>query len=213
MIWENLSNSWRICLHEAWEAYCSGSAPIGAVITDRNDNVLSRGRNSISTPISNGNHLAGTRVAHAEMNALAGLNPEIEAKKCILYTTTEPCPMCIGAIRMCQIGELHYASKDNVAGSIELLNTTPFMRRKPVAVIELQDEDLEVLLVAMNVEFRLQTKKAEQHWVIDAWNDMCTNGVQFGYRLFESGQLRVMRDQQVGMGTVLSTLEILFREI
>jgi hypothetical protein len=46
-VWEELSEPWRACAEEAWEAYRRGSLPIGAVVTDALGNVLSRGRNRI----------------------------------------------------------------------------------------------------------------------------------------------------------------------
>jgi tRNA(adenine34) deaminase len=44
-MWEDLSIPWKVSFEEAWEAYCSGSLPIGAVLVDSDHNIISRGRN------------------------------------------------------------------------------------------------------------------------------------------------------------------------
>jgi len=31
-MWNRLSIPWKVCFEEAWEAYCKGSIPIGAVL-------------------------------------------------------------------------------------------------------------------------------------------------------------------------------------
>ena len=46
-LWECLSAPWRACMEEAWTAYCAGSVPIGAVITDAVGQVIAHGRNCI----------------------------------------------------------------------------------------------------------------------------------------------------------------------
>ena len=58
MIWATLADPWRVCLEEAWTAYCAGSVPIGACITDATGSVLARGRNRIFEPPAGGDCLA-----------------------------------------------------------------------------------------------------------------------------------------------------------
>ncbi len=199
MIWESLSHPWQSSLEEAWAAYCAGGAPIGAVITDAQGQIIAHSRHRI----------AESRIAHAEMNALAELPPWINAQPCVVYTTLEPCPMCTGAIRMCQIGQVHYAAHDPAGGSSALLQATPFMRRMPCTVIGPERTDLAALLIAMNTEFRLVMQKSP--WVIEAWRTLYPEGVDLGYRLMESGQLRQLCKQQASVADVVSTLEQLIR--
>ena len=33
-MWADLTLPWQACLEQAWIAYCSGTIPIGAVVTD-----------------------------------------------------------------------------------------------------------------------------------------------------------------------------------
>ena len=65
--------------------------------------------------------VAGTRVAHAEMNALAHLPLDRQYFDCVLWTTLEPCAMCIGAAWLGTIGAVRYAGSDVYAGSAKLI--------------------------------------------------------------------------------------------
>jgi tRNA(adenine34) deaminase len=191
VLWQSLSEPWRACLDEAWAAYCAGSVPIGAVITDCAGQILSRGRNRIYDREPSGRAIWGTRLAHAEMNALAPLDPrEIQLEACVLYTTTEPCPMCTGAIRMCHIGEVRYASRDTMGGSVALLQATPFMQLHPCRVVEPERADLEALIIALHVELALRLATTRTLMLPGAWQAVSPAGVQLGTELFHSRQLQ-----------------------
>jgi tRNA(Arg) A34 adenosine deaminase TadA len=90
----------RMALDEAKRA----DFPFGAVII-RDGNVIARG----------GNHGRSHKdpTAHGEMVAIrnAVASPGADAMKgATLYTTGEPCPMCMGAIIWCHIGRVVYAA-------------------------------------------------------------------------------------------------------
>ena len=90
----------RIALDEAKRA----DFPFGAVII-RDGNVMARG----------GNHGRSHKdpTAHGEMVAIRNAveSPGADAMKgATLYTTGEPCPMCMGAIIWCHIGRVVYAA-------------------------------------------------------------------------------------------------------
>jgi tRNA(Arg) A34 adenosine deaminase TadA len=188
MFWNHLSEPWRASVEEAWAAYCGGSVPIGAVITDCTGRIVARGRNCMYEADVEGYPLSGNRMAHAEMNALLGLTgQEVDHRACTLYTTLEPCPMCIGAARMHAVGEVQYAARDPVAGSATFATMTPFMRRWPIVVTGPHDEALEAVLLALHTDFNLRhgggwTRTSEQ---VRA----CADGIDLGRRLFESGEL------------------------
>src|SRR4051794_12741046 len=98
VLWETLTPPWQACLEEAWAAYYAGSVPIGAVITDTAGQILARGRNRMGEQDAQGNTLYGHRLAHAEVNALLALDhTAVDPAACVLYSTTEPCPLCTGA--------------------------------------------------------------------------------------------------------------------
>ncbi len=53
---------------------------------------------------------SGDKTEHAEMNALRKLNQLIynDEEDLILYSTAEPCPMCMGAILWCGIKKVKF---------------------------------------------------------------------------------------------------------
>ena len=194
MFWNRLTLPWQICLEEAWTAYCAGSLPIGAAITDAAGRVLARGRNRIYESTPDGPTLFGHRLAHAEVNALVALDYRaVDPHTCVLYTTTEPCPLCTGAIRMIGLSAVHYASRDTAAGSIALLEATPFMRRRAIWVVGPSDPDLEAIIVALHTELILDPPMARPAWLMEAWEAVVPRGVALGRRLYATGDLARLR--------------------
>lgn len=66
--------------------------PLGAVVV-KNGEIIGRGRNSV---LANNDS-----TAHAEVTAIRGACKTLkhfQLSDCILYTSCEPCPMCLGAI-------------------------------------------------------------------------------------------------------------------
>jgi tRNA(Arg) A34 adenosine deaminase TadA len=110
--WQVLDEGWTAALDEAWQSWCDGSAGVGASITDANGVVIARGRNR-RHDTRDGDGLAGSRVAHAEMCALAAL-PDGSFDGRTLSTTFEPCLMCAGAIILCAVPRVRYAAADPV---------------------------------------------------------------------------------------------------
>lgn len=132
MIWHSLTLPWQTAVSLAWDAYCAGSLPIGSVIVDGDGRIIAQGRNTIHETESS-SPLHGSRLAHAEMNALVGLGQSgIAAESCTLYSTMEPCMMCMGAIRMMRIGAVHFAAHDPFAGGACLVETAPYQVMGPL---------------------------------------------------------------------------------
>jgi tRNA(adenine34) deaminase len=152
-MWETLSEPWRACVDLAWEAYRADSLPIGAVVADTEGRVLAGGRNRIYERSGPGDVVFGHNLAHAELNALLSLDLDAnDPRACVLYTTTEPCPLCAGAMRMTDVGELRYAAREPWAGSAAMFETVPYLRRSNVRVLGPEDGRLETVLVALQVE-------------------------------------------------------------
>ncbi len=192
MLWEELARPWQCCLEEAWLAYCSGSAPIGAVVTDAAGHIIARGRNRIYDAVGAGEYLHGHDLAHAEVNALVTVDyTGLDCQTCALYTTTEPCPLCIGAFYMSGLRELHYASRESWAGSVNMLGTTPYLQRKRIRLFGPADPELEALIVALHVAFtyRRDGFAPRVQWVQDTWLATSAQGVYLGEALFSSGDL------------------------
>jgi len=197
-LWQSLSPPWQACLALVWEAYCDDCTPIAAVVTDAAGNILSTGRNRIRPRHKMDGHGRGWEIAHAETEALhnldyAGLDPH----PCILYTTTEPCPMCIGTFYMSGLRTLYYAARDPYAGSVDLLGTTWYMSRKPVTVHG-PDPRLEPILTALFAEqeiHRHDERLPEDHlW--QKYRKTIPEGVTLGLQLARSRTLVDLRDRQ-----------------
>lgn len=197
MGWNDLSIPWRAAFQQAWEAYCSGSLPIGCVIADRDESVLFSGRNRMYEDDAADGSLAGNHLAHAEMNALAPIRSDvIDPSQCILYSTMEPCPMCTGAIRMIKVGAVHYAARDPMAGSIALLEATPYMRRGGITVSGPAPSPIENFSVALNVAAFLSKHPGSDFPVrmMSAWQPLVPDAVRLGQMMHDTGMLERMRD-------------------
>lgn len=104
MLWELIAPPWRACLEEAWEAYRAGSIPIGAAVVDAAGAVVARGRNRTREARGPSGLVFGGRLAHAEVNALLALREgAVDPRSATLYATTEPCPLCMGAVAMANV--------------------------------------------------------------------------------------------------------------
>lgn len=78
--------------------------PFGAVIVDKQGNIISTGNNQV---LKNNDPTAHAEIV-AIRNACAKLNT-YDLSDYILYTSCEPCPMCLSAIIWSNIKEIYYA--------------------------------------------------------------------------------------------------------
>jgi tRNA(Arg) A34 adenosine deaminase TadA len=160
------------------------------VVTGPGGDIIARGRNRIFEPLGAHPHLSGTRLAHAEMNALlAFAEVGVEAGDCTLYTTMEPCVMCIGAIRMHKIPRVRFAARDPLAGGVALVGGTPFMEQGFTSIVGPQRDDLEVMLIAMLAEFLIRCYHSPWASLVGSMDPTCGVGVRLGRTLAESGTL------------------------
>ena len=71
----------------------NGNHPFGAVLVNQNGEILLRAENTVVT--------SRDITAHAEVNLIRQATAKYDReflKNCTIYTSTEPCPMCAGAI-------------------------------------------------------------------------------------------------------------------
>ena len=87
--------------------------PFGAVITDKEGNIIAKGNNQV---LKNNDPTAHAEVV-AIRNACKALNT-YDLSECILYTSCEPCPMCLSAIIWSNIKEIYYACTKKDAAEI-----------------------------------------------------------------------------------------------
>ena len=87
--------------------------PFGAVITDKEGNIVATGNNQV---LKNNDPTAHAEVT-AIRNACKALNT-YDLSDYILYTSCEPCPMCLSAIIWSNIKEIYYACTREDAANI-----------------------------------------------------------------------------------------------
>lgn len=107
--------AWRPCFELAWESFQAGSLAVGAVLVDERGTIVSSGRNRLN---EKDGPVAGSRIAHAELNALATL-PPADYDGHTLYTTLEPCLLCTAALRLSHVGAVRFAAADPLWAGIE----------------------------------------------------------------------------------------------
>ncbi len=95
------------------ESVKSGGGPFGSVII-KNNEIISEGMNRVTKN--------NDPTAHGEIvairNACKNLN-DFSLKGCELYTSCEPCPMCLSAIYWSRVDKIYYANTRDDAKKID----------------------------------------------------------------------------------------------
>lgn len=94
----------------------SGEVPVGAIVVDKEGNIIGRGFNKVIADAD--------PTAHAEIMAIrqaAKVKKNYRLEKCTLYVTLEPCPMCAGAIMNSRFSRLVYGVPDEKGGAVDNL--------------------------------------------------------------------------------------------
>ncbi len=130
--WASLEPHWQAAFELMWEAYVAGTIPVGAVITDGTGAVVARGRNRITE--EHEGSVAGTRLAHAEINALTQLPASSRYVDHTIHSTLEPCLLCFGALSISRLGAIDYAASDPYAGACRIEIDIPLVQNGPIAV-------------------------------------------------------------------------------
>jgi tRNA(adenine34) deaminase len=151
-----LEQAKRICLQLAWEAFGAGSVPVGAVVLDGLGAVVASGRSRMYEPTAPAPELANSLLAHAEVNALVGLDPRRRYDDHALVTALEPCPLCIGALAMSTVGTLVYLAADPYGGAVGRLSDTAHTARVQVKTYGPSRDGLSTLISALHVACYLQ---------------------------------------------------------
>jgi tRNA(Arg) A34 adenosine deaminase TadA len=91
----------------------NGGGPFGAVIV-KDGEVVSTGCNCVTTIYD--------PTAHAEVNAIREACSKLQNFKledCVIYSSCEPCPMCLSAIYWAGISKIYYANNKHDAAAID----------------------------------------------------------------------------------------------
>jgi tRNA(adenine34) deaminase len=112
----------REALYEAEQAGLAGELPIGAVVVI-DGRIVSRGRAQHQAKQS--------QLSHAELGALLDGGTALweNYKNAILFTTVEPCPMCLGAAVMADVPHIIFAAHDEVVLSRQTVASNSYVRR------------------------------------------------------------------------------------
>ena len=150
---------WDQCIDLALEAYNAGSMGIAAVIVDAKGDVVAVGRNQLRDGLVSCNSIKMTSIAHAEINAINNIPWEKQKDwELMLYTTVEPCPMCMGAIAMSRIRRVVVGSADPYAGSVRLLEKDDYLKQKGISVEFAQGKVEEICFVLHYLALRRRLK-------------------------------------------------------
>ncbi len=88
------------------ENIASGGGPFGAVIT-RDGEIIATGVNRVTSEHD--------PTSHAEVNAIRNT---FDLAGCEIYTSCQPCPMCLGAIYWAHIDKIYYGNTKTDAKEI-----------------------------------------------------------------------------------------------
>jgi guanine deaminase len=94
------------------ESVKQGGGPFGAVIA-KDGEIIAEASNSVTLDID--------PTAHAEVNCIRKATKKLgtfDLAGCDIYTSCEPCPMCLGAIYWAHLDKIYYANDRNDAAKI-----------------------------------------------------------------------------------------------
>ncbi|WP_297957304.1 nucleoside deaminase [uncultured Ruminococcus sp.] len=182
-MWKELSPQWQAAFEEAWTAFGNGSIPIGAVITDESGTILIREHNRAGEPDT-----VNRLISHAEANALRRLDTaRCNVRSAVLYTTMEPCPMCMGTAVMSNIKHLRYASCDPYCGSVYLKNEDPYISGKVLDYVHEGGEPQLVQLVIQSY-YELRSEGRGDH-VLRRFEELSSSAVAAARELYREKKL------------------------
>ena len=103
----------REAIRLANESVKNGGGPFGAVIVKDNE-IIAGSSNSVT--------IDNDPTAHAEVNTIRQACKKLgtfDLSGCVIYTSCEPCPMCLGAIYWANIDRIYYGNNRTDARNID----------------------------------------------------------------------------------------------
>ena len=137
------------------ESVAHGGGPFGAVIV-KDGKIIASGSNSVT--------LDNDPTAHAEVNTIRAACHALctfDLDGCVIYTSCEPCPMCLGAIYWAGIDRIYYANTRQDAEAIEFSDNFIYaeldrpMAKRDVPFIQLLRDEAQTA-------FRIWTEKVDK---------------------------------------------------
>ena len=145
----------REAIRLANQSVAQGGGPFGAVIV-KDGEIIAGSSNSVT--------IDNDPTAHAEVNTIRKACQKLgtfDLSGCTIYTSCEPCPMCLGAIYWARIGKIFYGNTRKDARDIDFADDFIYeeldlpMEKRTVPILPLlRDEALHT--------FRLWTEKTDK---------------------------------------------------
>ncbi len=134
-----------------------GGGPFGAVIV-KNSEIIAKSANSVTTD--------NDPTAHAEVNAIRLATKKLgtyDLSGCEIYSSCEPCPMCLGAIYWARLDKLYFGNDKTDAKNIGFDDsffyeevTLPHEKRKIVTKQLLPEEAIAAFKKWSNFEDKIE---------------------------------------------------------
>ncbi|MDR2011264.1 MAG: nucleoside deaminase [Bacteroidales bacterium] len=108
----NTKDFMQLAINLAINSIDNGGGPFGAVIV-KDGEIISQSSNSVT--------LDTDPTAHAEINAIRKAAKKLNSfdlSGCEIYSSCEPCPMCLGAIYWAKIEHLYFGANQKDADEI-----------------------------------------------------------------------------------------------
>lgn len=103
----------RLAIELSNQSVDNGSSPFGSIIVNANGEIVGKGHNRVV--------LDNDPTAHGEVMAIRNACQNLKTfdlSGCTLYTSCEPCPMCLNACKWANINDVYYAADRYDAESI-----------------------------------------------------------------------------------------------
>ncbi|MCW3788747.1 nucleoside deaminase [Plebeiibacterium sediminum] len=135
----------------------NGGGPFGAVIV-KEGKIVAEGFNQVTQN--------NDPTAHAEVTAIRNAASHLstyDLSGCVIYTSCEPCPMCLGAIYWSGIREMYYGNTQKNAASIGFDDEfiykeidKPISERKLVTTQLMNEEALKAFRLWQDLEDKIE---------------------------------------------------------
>ncbi len=148
-------NLMREAIRLSEENVKNGGGPFGAVIA-KDGKIVATGANRVTAD--------NDPTAHAEVNAIRAAAKALgtfDLSGCIIFSSCEPCPMCLGAIYWAKMDKLYYGNNKDDAANIGFSDAFIYDELSlPVAERELKSGTL--LPDEAKKAFRMWTDKTDK---------------------------------------------------
>jgi len=111
----------------ALKAAEEGNYGVGAILVDPNGKIIIKGHNKVFHPNFRSD-------MHAEMDVMTEFESKIKTHSNLsdytLFTSLEPCPMCLIRLIISGIGKIYYAVDDFFGGMVRRIDAVPLQWRE-----------------------------------------------------------------------------------